>query len=150
MACVNACVMPASLTPLILCGAEKGMAKLKQRLSLKKQPSQNLAGQQNPYPMAAGGHHPGSTKASLRQHPPSAAWGSHSTQATPSMSGGAPYQPLEGGNDAAVAAAMAASELSAPGSGQLSEHRSLGQQQEEEAMMELAIKVLLATDSINS
>ena len=100
--------------------AEKGMAKLKQRFSLKKQPSQNLAEPANtPYPMAAGGHHAGNPRATAQGQNQSAALRDEAT---------------------AVAAAMAASELSAQEPGRLSEHRSLDQQ-EEEAMLERAIKV---------
>lgn len=103
-----------------VCCAEKGMAKLKQRFSLKKQPSQNLAEPgSTPYPMAAGGHHPGNPRAISQGHDQSTALHDEPT---------------------AVAAAMAVSEVSAQASGRLSEHRSSDQQQEE-AMLERAIKV---------
>ena len=121
--------------------AEKG--NFMQRLGLKKQGSKTLATNPspdsgNPYPMASGGHHPGR-------------WGSHDqTQSNPQ-----PQQPnfgqqqqgysgLDNPHDdaTAVAAAVAASELAVQESGRLSEQRSVGQEQEEQAMVDLAIKVL--------
>lgn len=129
---------------MVNCAAEKGMAKLKQRFSLNKQLSQNLPNPNpaNPYAMAAGGHHPGNPRAGAQQQPPSASWGSHSSQANPQAAFGTPLNPSASEHDgAAMTAAMAAS--AADEAGRLSEHRSMEQQQqqEEEAMMELAIKV---------
>ena len=135
------------------------MAKLKQRFSLKKEPSQSLTGHQlgvnpnpaNPYPMAAGGHHPGNPRAApqgMQQQPPSAGWGYQSAQTNPQPAMWSQHHPhgaVGFDNDhAAVAAAVAASDMSAQESGRLSEHRSMQQHEEEEAMMELAIKVSIS------
>ena len=152
-----ACLMLHVSSFLLWQLAEKGMGKLKQRLGLKKQGSKGVANAPsgpspnpgNPYPMAAGGHHPG--KFTSQGHVPD----SQSHPAQPSQQsylGDPAHQGSAGLQDdqSEMAAALAASEMAAQESGRLSEHRSAGQQEEEEqAMMELAIKVLLACNATN-
>lgn len=132
--------MDLLLTDLLWAPAEKG--KLMQRLGLKKQGSKSLAtslsnptpNPDNPYPMASGGHHEGRLGSRDQMHSPI-------QLSQPS------YQAHPGSMDhsdeeAAVAAAVAASELAAQEPGRLSQHRSAGDEQEEQAMLEQAIKVL--------
>ena len=136
----------------VLCiPAEKGIGKLKQRLGLKKQgskgvtnaPSSPIPTPGNPYPMAAGGHHPGkfSSQGHMPHSQPSSAQHSQRSHLDdPTHQGSAGLQDDQSG----TAAAVAASEMAAQDPGRLSERRSAGQQEEEEqAMMELAIKVRL-------
>ncbi|DBB05452.1 hypothetical protein WJX77_002293 [Trebouxia sp. C0004] len=117
---------------------KKGMGKFKLGLGLKKQGSKTLSGADtnpntgNPYPMASGGHHAGRLGSRDQVHPP-AQPSQLASLSHPSESADYPVE------QAAVAVAVAASELAAQESGRLSEHRS-GQQQEEQAMLELAIK----------
>ncbi len=119
------------------------MGKFKLGLGLKKQGSKTLSGADptpspgNPYPMAPGGHHAGRLGSRDQTHPPAQPSQQASSSHPAQPSGSADYPDEQ----AAVAAAMAASELAAEESGRLSEHRSAGQQQEEQAMLEIAIKV---------
>lgn len=121
--------------------AEKGMGKFKLGLGLKKQGSKNLAtansnpNSGNPYPMASGGHHAGRLGSNDQTYFP--------TQPNQQTAVNHPAQQTSAHLDeqAAVAAAVAASELAAQESGQMSGHRSASHEQEEQAMLELAIKV---------
>ncbi len=126
------------------------MGKFKLGLGLKKQGSKTLSGADpnpgNPYPMASGGHHAGRLGSRDQSHPPA--------QPSQQANLGHPVQPSGSADypdeQAAVAAAMAASELAAQESGRLSEHRSAGQQQEEQAMLDLAIKVRTSLEPMPS
>ena len=126
------------------------MGKFKLGLGLKKQGSKTLSGADpnptlgNPYPMASGGHHAGRLGSHDQIRPP-AQPSQQANLSHPAQPSGSADHPDE---QAAVAAAVAASELAAQESGRLSEDRSAGQQQEEQAMLELAIKVgdFLQTD----
>jgi hypothetical protein len=115
------------------------MGKFKLGLGLKKQGSKTLSGADpnpnpgNPYPMASGGHHAGRLGSRDQTYPPA----QPSRQANLSH----PAQPSGSADYPDEQAAVAASELAAQESGRLSERRSAGQQQEEQAMLELAIKV---------
>ncbi len=126
---------------------EKGF---KQMLGLKKQGSKSLApansnpnpksNPANPYPMASGGHHAGRLGSHDQQHTPAQS-SQRSSSNDPAQPGSVDYPDEQ----AAVAAAVAASELAAQESGRLSEHRSGGHEQQEQAMLELAIKVQTAS-----
>lgn len=121
--------------------AEKGMSKLKQRFSLKKQGSKTLAtadSSSNPsnlYPMAAGGHHPGNPHVQGQAptpDPTAAHPGPGSSLHDPAYSGSADTQ--EGH-----------SAMAAQGSGRLLVQGSAGNEEaEEQAMLELALKVGLS------
>lgn len=119
------------------------MGKFNLGLGLKKQGSKTLSGADpnptpgNPYPMASGGHHAGRLGSRDQTHPPAQPSQQASSNHPAQPSGSADYPDEQ----AAVAAAMAASELAAQEPGRPSEHRSAGQQQEEQAMLDLAIKV---------
>ncbi|DBA80930.1 TPA: hypothetical protein ACH3X2_007151 [Trebouxia sp. C0005] len=121
---------------------KKGMGKFKLGLGLKKQGSKTLSSADpnpnpgNPYPMASGGHHAGRLGSRDQNHPPAQLSQQANLSHPAQPSGSADYQDEQ----AAVAAAVSASELAAQESGRLSEHRSAGQQQEEQAMLDLAIK----------
>lgn len=127
----------------IMCNpAEKGMSRLKQRLGLKKQGSRTLptaSSSPNPsnlYPMAAGGHHPGNPRV------PGQSPTSDPTAAHPGQRSSLDDAAHPGSGDLLEGyPAMAAQE-----SGRLSVQGSAGQEEaQEQAMMELAIKVRLCT-----
>lgn len=94
--------------------------------------------------MAAGGHHPGKLSQN-GQMPDSyfapAQLSQRSSQHDPPCSGSAGPQD----DQSVMAAAVAASELAAQESGRLSQHRYAGGEEQEKAMMELAITVWLET-----
>ena len=109
--------------------AEKGMSKLKQRLGLKKQGSKTLTATEsspspsNLYPMAAGGHHPGNPHVQATPDP-----GQRSSPHDPPYPGSGDLQQGHLG-------------MAGQGSGR---QRSAGNEEaEEQAMIELAIKVRL-------
>lgn len=118
--------------------AEKGMSKLKQRFGLKKQGSKSLASADsspspsNLYPMAAGGHHPGNPHVQGQTptpDPTAAHPGQRSSLHDPAYSESAD---LQEGHLA----------LAGQDSGRLLVQGSAGNEEaEEQAMMELALKV---------
>ena len=128
------------------------MGKFKLGLGLKKQGSKTLSGAElnpnpgNSYPMASGGHHAGRLGSRDQTYPP-AQPSQQANLSHPAQPSGSADYPDE---QAAVAAAVAASELAAQESGRLSERRSAGQQQEEQAMLELAIKVGISWKPMSS
>ena len=113
------------------------MSKLKQRLGLKKQGSKTLTNADsspnpsNLYPMAAGGHHPGNPRMQ-GQSPSSDPTTAHSGQAP------SPHDPAYSGSGDLQEDHLA-----------MAGHRSAANEEaEEQAMMELAIKAGLCTESV--
>ena len=122
--------------------AEKSMSKLKQRLGLKKQGSKTLTATDsspspsNLYPMAAGGHHPGNPH--IQGQPPN-----HDPAAAHPGQRSLPHGPAYPGSGDLQEGHLG---MAGQGSGRLLMQGSSGTQEaEEQAMMELAIKVGLCS-----